>query len=194
MTEKLKNDITHEQALYSPLPDKLLSSWITVEILPRIILPFLIHFLIIALRIFFFFNCSSLDIRSNLIRNYDKFLYQIHYCFFFLETRRKKRKTKKKKNRWIVSKSQIYLDTKINSTSLLTKAERKLRVRAVDRVVGSTRGRTHYHIPLSWSQHRGICIGFAFGQESRSPHFVLRRRMALAPFPFSVRAEGFKGG
>lgn len=97
MTEKLKNDITHEQALYSPLPDKLLSSWITVEILPRIILPFLIHFLIIALRIFFFFNCSSLDIRSNLIRNYDKFLYQIHYCFFFFRNEEEETKDENEK-------------------------------------------------------------------------------------------------
>ena len=51
----------------------------------------------------------------------------------------------------------------------------------------------HYHIarlPIVVI-HRRICIGFAFGQESRSPHFVLRRRMAGPSCSFlgSVRAE-----
>ena len=43
----------------------------------------------------------------------------------------------------------------------------------------------HYHIARSpiVEIRRRICIGFAFGQESRSPHFVLRRRMALASPP-----------
>lgn len=51
----------------------------------------------------------------------------------------------------------------------------------------------HYHIagPPIVVIRRRICIGFAFGQESRSPHFVLRRRMAdsSCSFPRLVRAE-----
>lgn len=52
----------------------------------------------------------------------------------------------------------------------------------------------HYHIARTSIVviHRRICIGFTFGQESRSPHFVLRRRMASSSCSFlgSGRNQG----
>lgn len=80
-----------------------------------------------------------------------------------------------------------YIEFSRNKHGLLTGA----RVGRVDRVIESTRGRALPY-PIVVIQHRGICIGFAFdAEESRSPHFVLRRRMALSlPSPRKGGREG----
>lgn len=74
-------------------------------------------------------------------------------------------------------------------------AETRAHTRARGSIFGIDVG-GHYHIARSpiVEIRRRICIGFTFGQESRSPHFVLRRRIAPGPDCYSPFRKGRNRG